>query len=102
MNIFDIIIVLLIILSGVSGFKQGILKSFVKLVGTLLVYFIAFQLKDKVGIILCKIFPFFSLDCSKATPHMDASTSAEVPWNITLPDSYIVMTVSSSCAWKTT
>ncbi len=62
MNIFDIIIILLIILSGVSGLKQGILKSFVNLVGTILVYFIAFNLKDKVGIFLCKIFPFFSFD----------------------------------------
>ena len=62
MNIFDIVIILLIILSAVSGFKQGALKSGVKLIGTILVYIIAFNLKDKVGILLCKIFPFFELD----------------------------------------
>lgn len=62
MNIFDIVIVLLIILSAISGFKQGVLKSGVKLVGTILVYIIAFSLKDKIGILLCKIFPFFELD----------------------------------------
>lgn len=62
MNIFDIIIVLLIILSAISGFKQGVLKSGVQLIGTILVYVIAFIFKDKIGILLCKIFPFFELD----------------------------------------
>lgn len=62
MNIFDIAIILLIILSAISGFKQGVLKSGVKLIGTILVYIIAFSLKDKIGILLCKIFPFFELD----------------------------------------
>lgn len=62
MNIFDIAIILLIILSAISGFKQGVLKSGIKLIGTILVYIIAFSLKDKIGILLCKIFPFFELD----------------------------------------
>lgn len=62
MNIIDIVIVLLILLSAVSGFKQGALKSGIKLVGTILIYIIAFSLKDKVGIFLCKILPFFKFD----------------------------------------
>lgn len=62
MNIIDIIIILLIILSAVAGFKEGVLKSLVKFIGTVLVYIIAFNLKDKVGMLLCKIFPFFELD----------------------------------------
>ena len=62
MNVFDIIIILLIILSGIAGFKEGVIKSLVKFVGTILVYFIAFMLKDDVGMVLCKIFPFFEFD----------------------------------------
>lgn len=62
MNVIDIVIILLIILSGVSGFKQGILKSGVQFLGTILVYIIAFNLKDGLGIFLCKICPFFELD----------------------------------------
>lgn len=62
MNVIDIIVILLIILSGYAGFKDGVLKSLVKFVGTIVVYVIAFMLKDEVGIILCKIFPFFEFD----------------------------------------
>lgn len=61
-NIFDIGIVLLIIMSAVSGMKQGALKSLVNFIGTILVYILAFLFKSKVGVILCKICPFFSFD----------------------------------------
>lgn len=62
MNIFDIVIILLILLSGVTGLKQGLLKSGINLIGTILIYIIAFKMKDSVGLFLCKIFPFFKFN----------------------------------------
>ena len=59
MNIFDIVIILLILLSGVTGLKQGLLKSGINLIGTILIYIIAFKMKDSIGLFLCKVCPFF-------------------------------------------
>ena len=62
MNIIDVVIVLLIILSFINGYKRGILKEAVMLCGTISIYLISFVLKDKLGLILCRILPFFNLD----------------------------------------
>lgn len=62
MNIFSVIVILLIISSGVMGLKKGFLKESVVFIGTILVYIISFLLKDKIGLVLCKWFPFFSFD----------------------------------------
>lgn len=62
MNIIDVVIVLLIILSFINGYKRGILKEVVMLCGTIVIYIVSFLLKDKLGLILCKILPFFNLD----------------------------------------
>ncbi len=61
-NVFDIGIVLLIIMSAVSGMKQGALKSSINFIGTILVYVLAFLFKSKVGVLLCKLCPFFNFD----------------------------------------
>lgn len=62
MNIIDVVIVLLIILSFINGYKRGVLKEAVMLCGTIVIYVVSFLLKDKLGLILCKILPFFNLD----------------------------------------
>lgn len=62
MNIIDIIIILLLCLSCVSGFKRGFLREVIMLAGTIIIYIVSFNLKDNIGIILCKIFPFFKLN----------------------------------------
>ncbi len=62
MNIFDIVIILLILLSGVTGLKQGVLKSGINLIGTILIYIIAFKMKDSIGLFLCKVCPFFKFN----------------------------------------
>lgn len=62
MNIFDIVIILLILLSGITGLKQGLLKSGINLIGTILIYIIAFKMKNGIGLFLCKICPFFKFD----------------------------------------
>ncbi|MBE6157193.1 MAG: CvpA family protein [Firmicutes bacterium] len=59
MNIFDIGIVLILIMCAITGFKKGVIKETVSLIGIILVFVIAFLLKGYVGNILCKYLPFF-------------------------------------------
>lgn len=61
MNIIDIVIILLLGLSFITGFKRGVLKELVMLLGTIIIYIISFNLKDPLGLLLCKICPFFKL-----------------------------------------
>ncbi len=60
MNIFDIGIILFIIIFIIAGAKQGLIKSAISLVGIILVFAIAFYLKEPVGNFLCKYLPFFN------------------------------------------
>ncbi|MBQ2640057.1 MAG: CvpA family protein [Bacilli bacterium] len=60
MNIFDVAIILIILMFGVVGFKKGIIKETVSLVGLILVFVIAFLFKGYIGNILCKYLPFFN------------------------------------------
>lgn len=62
MNILDIVIILLLIASAVTGFKRGVIKEIVMLVGIIIVYIISFSLKGTLGLLLCKICPFFSFN----------------------------------------
>ena len=58
MNIMDIGIILLFILSFIIGFKRGVLRQVVTLVGIVLTYVIAYNLKGYLGDFFCQIFPF--------------------------------------------
>ena len=59
MNIIDVVIVLLILMFGVIGFKRGVFESLVTTVGTIIVLILAFYLKNPVASFLCDMFPFF-------------------------------------------
>ena len=59
-NIFSVVIVLLILLCGVLGSKRGILKELVVIVGTIVVFAIAFFLKDPIASFFCTYLPFFN------------------------------------------
>ncbi len=59
MNIVDAIIILLILMFGVIGFKRGVFESLVTTVGTIIVLILAFYLKNPVASFLCDMFPFF-------------------------------------------
>jgi len=59
MNIFDIVIILIILLAGVVGLKRGVLKELVMLIGTIVVYVLAFQLKNPLANFMMRWFPFF-------------------------------------------
>ena len=61
MNIFDIVIILLILLAGVVGMKRGIIKEVAIVLGTILVFFLAFLFKDPLATFLCNIFPMIKV-----------------------------------------
>lgn len=59
-NIIDIAIILMVIMFGIVGFKKGIIKEAVSLIGIILVFIISFYFKETIGNILCKFLPFFT------------------------------------------
>ncbi len=61
MNIFDIVIILLILLAGVVGMKRGIIKEVAIVLGTILVFFLAFLFKDPLAIFFCDVFPMIKV-----------------------------------------
>lgn len=61
MNIIDMIIIVCIILGALTGFKRGFFKQTVIFVGTILVVFFAFILKNPLSLVLYKNLPFFKL-----------------------------------------
>lgn len=60
MNLFNIVIILMILMTGLVGWKRGVLKEAVFLIGTILILIIAFNMKNVVGDVLCKYLPFFT------------------------------------------
>lgn len=60
MNILDIVIVLILIMSAIIGFKRGAIKEIVSLVGIIIVFIVAFAFKGVLGNVLCKWLPFFN------------------------------------------
>lgn len=61
MNIIDIIIILFIILGGLVGFKEGVIKKVSSVVGLILVLIISFSLKNKLSFYFFENLPFFEL-----------------------------------------
>lgn len=59
LNIIDAVIVLLLLMGAVIGFKKGVIKSVVSLVGTIVVLVLSFTLKNPLSVILYTYFPFF-------------------------------------------
>lgn len=62
MNIVDIIIILLILLSGIVGFKRGFTKELVCFLGVFVVIILGFVLKDPVAEILYDNLPIFKIN----------------------------------------
>lgn len=59
MNIVDIIVIIFLIVSGVVGFKRGFFKELVMVVGTILVFYLAYQFKNPLGEFLLLRLPIF-------------------------------------------
>ena len=66
MNIIDIIIILILLMGGVIGFKNGVIRQTVSFVGFFTVVILSYFLKDFVSVILYKFVPFFSFSGSLA------------------------------------
>lgn len=60
MTLLDIIVLLLLVLGAVAGFKKGFIKTMVSLIGTILVIVIAFKLKDPIANFMITYLPFFN------------------------------------------
>lgn len=64
MAAIDIVVLLLLVMFGVVGWKQGIIKEAVQLVGMIIILVIAFMFKGELGNIFCKWLPFFNFNGS--------------------------------------
>ncbi len=64
MAAIDIVVLLLLVMFGVVGWKQGIIKEAVQLVGMIIILVIAFVFKSQLGNIFCKWLPFFNFNGS--------------------------------------
>lgn len=62
MNIVDIIILIFFVLCLLDGWKKGVVKGVVTLLGTILIFILAFYLKTPLSIFMYEHFPFFSLN----------------------------------------
>lgn len=60
-NLVDAIILLIILLGGVIGFKEGIIKKLTSVVGLVIVIVLSFALKNKLSVIFYENLPFFNL-----------------------------------------
>jgi uncharacterized membrane protein required for colicin V production len=60
-GIIDAIILLFILLGGIVGFKEGVIKKLTSVVGLVLVVVLAFILKNKLSVYFYENLPFFDL-----------------------------------------
>lgn len=61
MNIVDAIIILIIILGGVVGFKEGVIKKLASIIGLVVVIILSFTLKNYLSVFFYENLPFFDL-----------------------------------------
>ncbi|MBQ3020957.1 MAG: CvpA family protein [Bacilli bacterium] len=60
MNIVDYLIIVILLLCALKGFKNGLIPSAVNLIGTFLVFIIAFYFKQPISTFLYENLPFLS------------------------------------------
>ncbi len=58
MNVLDIGIILILLMFGIVGLKQGVIRELFAFIGIVLIFYISFFLSGYVGDILCKTLPF--------------------------------------------
>ena len=59
MSIVDIIIILMIIMGAIVGFKIGVIKTGTRFIGLFVIIIISFILKDKLMVLMYENLPFF-------------------------------------------
>ena len=60
MNVVDVIIIALLILGGVAGFKAGVIKKLTDFIGMFVVIILAFYLKNYISVIMYENLPFLN------------------------------------------
>ena len=60
MNIMSAVIILIVLFYVVLGFKRGVIKTGVSLIGTIAILVVSFVLKDIVANFLMEHLPFFN------------------------------------------
>lgn len=60
MNVVDVIIIALLILGGVAGFKAGVIKKLTDFIGMFVVIILTFYLKNYISVIMYENLPFFN------------------------------------------
>ena len=76
MAAIDIVVLLLLVMFGVVGWKQGIIKEAVQLVGMIIILVIAFMFKGELGNIFCKWLPFFNFNLFSSNVILSTSISS--------------------------
>ena len=61
MNLIDAIIIVLFVVGILGGLKSGVIKGTVTLVGTIIIFILAFYLKNPLASILYTYLPFFDI-----------------------------------------
>lgn len=61
MNIIDAIIILIILLGGIVGFKEGVIKKLTSIIGLIVVVILSFALKNYLSVFFYENLPFFDL-----------------------------------------
>ena len=59
MQIVDIIIILMILLGAIVGFKQGVIRKTTSFLGTFIVIIVSFILKNPLSVVMYENLPFF-------------------------------------------
>ena len=58
MNIIDVLIVLVLIISFIVGMGKGVIKSSISFIGLVIILVLSFVFKNNIGNNLCKYLPF--------------------------------------------
>ena len=61
LNIVDVIIILIILLGGLVGFKEGAIKKLTSIIGLIAVVILSFMLKNYISVFFYENLPFFNL-----------------------------------------
>lgn len=61
MNIIDVVVLIIILLAALNGFRRGVLNSIAMFISTFVVFIVAYYLKNPVSIFLYEYMPFFKL-----------------------------------------
>ncbi len=61
MNVLDYIILGILLIGALAGFKKGFINSIIAFVGTILVIVLAFYLKNPISVFLYEHLPFFNI-----------------------------------------